>query len=65
MFPDGISGMEGIQYLRQVNLREYEVVPANHAQATHVINQHGHIEQIKVMCSPTSPDLIARGFIPA
>lgn len=40
--------MEGIQYLRQVNMREYEVVPANHAQATHIINQHGQIEQIKV-----------------
>lgn len=49
MNKDGISGMEGIQYLRQVNLREYEVVPANHSQATHVINQHGHIEQIKMV----------------
>lgn len=47
-----MNSMEGIQYLRQVNLREYEVVPANHAQATHIINQHGHIEQIKVQHAP-------------
>lgn len=47
-----MNSMEGIQYLRQVNLREYEVVPANHAQATHIINQHGHIEQIKVQHVP-------------
>lgn len=25
------------------------MVPANHAQATHIINQHGHIEQIKMV----------------
>lgn len=51
--------MEGIQYLRQVNLREYEVVPANHAQATHIINQHGHIEQIKVQHVSLNSDLQA------
>lgn len=49
MGKEGMNSMEGIQYLRQVNLREYEVVPANHAQATHIINQHGHIEQIKMV----------------
>lgn len=47
-FTDGMTGMEGIQYLRQMNLGEYEVVPPDHAQATHIMNQHGHIEQIKV-----------------
>ncbi|XP_071537644.1 uncharacterized protein [Panulirus ornatus] len=46
---DGMTGMEGIQYLRQMNLGEYEVVPPDHAQATHIMNQHGHIEQIKMV----------------
>ncbi|XP_045625464.2 uncharacterized protein [Procambarus clarkii] len=49
MSKDGMASMEGIQYLRQMNLGEYEVVPPDHAQATHVMNQHGHIEQIKMV----------------
>lgn len=43
-----MAGIEGIQYLRQMNLGEYEVVSPDHAQATHIMNQHGQIEQIKV-----------------
>lgn len=45
---DSMAGIEGIQYLRQMNLGEYEVVSPDHAQATHIMNQHGQIEQIKV-----------------
>ncbi|KAK8725249.1 hypothetical protein OTU49_010775 [Cherax quadricarinatus] len=48
MSKDGLAGMEGMQYLRQISLGEYEVVPPDHAQATHIMNQHGHIEQIKM-----------------
>ncbi|CAL4228675.1 unnamed protein product [Meganyctiphanes norvegica] len=46
-----IDGMEeeGIQYLRQMNMGEYEVVPPDDAQATHIMNQHGHIQQIKMV----------------
>ncbi|KAK4295817.1 hypothetical protein Pmani_031638 [Petrolisthes manimaculis] len=49
MAKDGMEGLEGIQYLRQVNLGEYEVVTADHAQATHIMNEHGHIQQIKMV----------------
>ncbi|XP_064115583.1 zinc finger and SCAN domain-containing protein 12-like [Macrobrachium nipponense] len=41
--------IDGIQYLRQMNMGEYEVVPPDHGQATHIMNEHGHIEQIKMV----------------
>ncbi|XP_037791462.1 uncharacterized protein LOC119586810 isoform X1 [Penaeus monodon] len=49
MTKDSMAGIEGIQYLRQMNLGEYEVVSPDHAQATHIMNQHGQIEQIKMV----------------
>ncbi|KAK7069518.1 hypothetical protein SK128_006999, partial [Halocaridina rubra] len=51
---DGLSGMEGIQYLRQTSIGEYEVVSPEHVEATHIMNQHGQIEQIKMVDEPNT-----------